>query len=354
MSSPKPAHFVVVPQAMWGHVRPILQLSLNLVTLHPHLHLTLLLAPSVKPRVEQELKSLGLSLPKGDASESETIMDRVQIIDCISNDFHLPEVWHPATMLEEAINYGATLPAFIKLLYGGGADEKVQGVVNKWTGIEPTAVMFDSFQHFVPAVVKGVVSSLGRAVPHLLAFGPSNAVSVFHMFASEKSGGLFEKVIRLANEEMAKGMDSVAAYDKYAFVTDGSVSPLPGLPTKYDFPLFATIGLPPGTFSALAPSYYSARDEAVTGFVLPTNEELEPVAVAALEQELGKKVYMTGLQFADNIWNGGKPSLIGGDADDERVLSFLDRMKEKHGSKSVCYVSFGSLFFPILRPELIH
>ncbi|TYJ51192.1 hypothetical protein B9479_008252 [Cryptococcus floricola] len=57
-------------------------------------------------------------------------------------------------------------------------------------------------------------------------------------------------------------------------------------------------------------------------------------------------------KFPEEMWEGDFSVKAGSD-DDKRVVAFLKQMKDKHGSNSVCYISFGSLFFPIFRPELI-
>jgi UDP:flavonoid glycosyltransferase YjiC (YdhE family) len=59
------------------------------------------------------------------------------------------------------------------------------------------------------------------------------------------------------------------------------------------------------------------------------------------------------LQFPESTWEGVKTSRNTSNPDDDRILSFLDRMEAKHGPRSVAYVSFGSVCFPATRPELV-
>jgi UDP:flavonoid glycosyltransferase YjiC (YdhE family) len=59
------------------------------------------------------------------------------------------------------------------------------------------------------------------------------------------------------------------------------------------------------------------------------------------------------LQFPESTWEGVKTSRNTSNPDDDRILSFLDRMEAKHGPRSVAYVSFGSAWFPATRPELV-
>ncbi len=69
------------------------------------------------------------------------------------------------------------------------------------------------------------------------------------------------------------------------------------------------------------------------------------------------------------VWKGDTQNREFFDAEDNRILSFLDRMEAKHGKNSVFYAksayysarlapsdarfSFGSQFWPVLKPELV-
>ncbi|WWC93270.1 hypothetical protein V866_000103 [Kwoniella sp. B9012] len=166
----KPAHFVAVPLAMWGHLRPLLHLSLNLLSLHPHLHLTILVTPSTAPRVESELKSTsfahiytktpsasGTSTPISETGpatvthhttlaeqqhEDKAIVDRFQIITCISPEFPLPDEWTPETMAQEGIDYARTLPSFIKALMS--REYRVDGTINKFEDIPLSFMIYNA------------------------------------------------------------------------------------------------------------------------------------------------------------------------------------------------------------------
>ncbi|WRT68708.1 uncharacterized protein IL334_005688 [Kwoniella shivajii] len=385
MTVVKPTHFVVVPLAMWGHLRPLLHLSLNLLAVHPNLHLTLLAAPSVLPKVESELKSTsfahiytpspttsGTSTPSLGASasasagastdahhtsskeqqqENKAIADRLQVITCISPEFDLPEQWDPATMAKEGVDYAKTIPAFLKDLLG--KEHKIQGINNKFEDIAPDFLIFDVFNFFIPDVMRAVSCESGNRVIPLIGFVPSNATASYHTFAEEEKGGSFAKMLRLVKEDVAKGRDTTEAYGEHSFAAYGQVKKLPGLADKFDWPNMATIPFPPGTFMAVIPSVQLTDDENMTGLICPTTAEIEMEAVEALEKDLGKRVYMVGPQFPESSWIGEHPIPKASNAEDEKVYRFLDDMDEKYGPNSVIYVSFGSIFFPVLRPEII-
>ncbi|WVQ71238.1 hypothetical protein IAR50_000763 [Cryptococcus sp. DSM 104548] len=72
-------HLVLVPAAM-GHIRPLLHLVVNLLALHPHLHATFLLTPSIAPRLEKDLEKLTRHLEKQSVAGTKFIADRLQTI----------------------------------------------------------------------------------------------------------------------------------------------------------------------------------------------------------------------------------------------------------------------------------
>ncbi|WVQ84178.1 hypothetical protein IAT38_006325 [Cryptococcus sp. DSM 104549] len=347
----KQGHAVVVPQSLWGHTRPLLHLCLNLLTLHPNLRITFLLSPSAVPRIEGELLTVPhVHLPSG---SEPPLISRLQLVKCVSADLHLPKEFSPETMMKEAMDYAAVMPAFAKDLCEGRGE--VQGAENKFTGVPVNFVIHDLFQPFAPHVFKNVAAELGTKVPALIGFCPCNASAFFHHFASEEKGGFMAKMHRLAKADIAKGRDVAEAYDEYQFYPQGEVLALPGLPPKFDYewwPLLATCPVPPGVVMTTAPSYYCVHDEATKGIILPSSADLEPESVKALEAELGKRMYMAGPQFPEEVWTA-PPPFVPTTPDDKRVLAFLSSMSAKHGPKSVAYVSFGSLFFPLLRLELV-
>ncbi|WWC71262.1 uncharacterized protein I206_105215 [Kwoniella pini CBS 10737] len=369
----KPSHFIVVPTAMWGHLRPLLHLSLNLITLHPNLHLTLLVTPSILPRVEHELKSTsfahiytksppgpGTSSPNPDLhhitpqeqiQEDKAIADKLQIITCISPEFNLPKEWSAETMAQEGMDYAQTVPKFIKALVS--KEHRLAEVENKYDDIPPNFLIYDTFLPFIPEVMRGVMSELQKPMLPLIGFVPSNAAATWHTFAEEETGGHFRLASRLIEEDIANGMDTAEAHVKHAFGTYGKVKTIPGLPPKFDWPNLATVPMPPQAFMGIIPSAKAAKDPAVHGLVCPTTAEIEPEAVEALEKEMGYRIYMAGPQFPESAWAGEHPEPKAKNEDDEKVFAFLDKMKKKHGINSVIYVSMGSLFFPATRPELI-
>ncbi|KAJ7035952.1 glucosyltransferase [Mycena alexandri] len=75
---------------------------------------------------------------------------------------------------------------------------------------------------------------------------------------------------------------------------------------------------------------------------------IESVALPYCRQfykERGQELFAVGLQAHPLCWSG--PAVIS----NERVKSFLDGAVRHYGAKSVLYISFGSLFFPVATPQ---
>ncbi|WVQ72686.1 hypothetical protein IAR50_002246 [Cryptococcus sp. DSM 104548] len=354
-----PNHLVVVPLAMWGHMRPLIHLTVNLLTLHPNLHATFLLTPSIAPRFTEHLEHLISHLRKQSAIADELpagtkpVADRLQTILCAHKGFDATKGFSPEDMKMEAETFAIVMPKVISGLYVGKYD--VEGTLNKVEGMPPDMIVYDMFQTFVPDLIVDTLGPLNIPVPPLVMFGPCSPSSIWHTLSHEDRGGTFGRMLRLAEEDIAKGVDLVEAFERYGFKGTGKAAPLPGLPTKFDYewwPHKDTIPISGPVLAGSFPAYRAFWHEKTVGIALAFTGELEPEAVAALEAETGKTIYTVGAQFPEEMWEGDFSFQAGSD-DDQRVVTFLDQMQEKHGAKSVCYISFGSIFFPLLRPELV-
>jgi len=348
MSSNSKKHVLVVPFAGWGHVRSLLHLVLNLVQTHQDLHVTLLLARSVAPRVETEINSATLAIV------SDTITsDRLQSIP-VSSELEPPDgTFDGSAMAAEAMDYAKCLPNYIQWLFGDqSAPDSCKE--NRFEGVKPTAVIFDTFQSFVPDMMDalrgpGSIPSIG--------FCPCNATSAFNHFAPTEQGGLVGQMGQEAEKAIQAGGDVMESFAKFAFSTSDEVVKRPGLPDVYAYeyyPMASVCPLPGPVFAQLINMHKSVLKPSTSGLILPSFADLEPEVVKTLSGILNKPIHMVGMQFPEPIWQGRLLDQVGfKDAEDKRVMRFLDEMKEKYGDNRVVYVSLGSVFWPLLRPELM-
>ncbi|KAJ7751888.1 hypothetical protein DFH07DRAFT_921892 [Mycena maculata] len=133
--------------------------------------------------------------------------------------------------------------------------------------------------------------------------------------------------------------------------SSGLIVTCPGAPDMYDYERVAhASGAPEGIAQLLISAQALAK--AADGYIVPTALCFEPVGVPycrELYQKLGQELFVVGLQTHDLCWSDAAPV-----APTNAVVNvFLENSVRQYGPKSVLYISFGSLFFPITTPELV-
>ncbi|WVQ72680.1 hypothetical protein IAR50_002240 [Cryptococcus sp. DSM 104548] len=356
ITSAPPAHVVVVPVSITGHLRPLLQLILNLLQTHPNLHASLLVGPSAAAQVQRSLVQLTafLGLESVDQLKEgyKAVVDRLQLVECHTKGFEPSPVLDPSSAQHEAKDFAAALPGALASLYD--SSKQPEGTENKFASIKPTSIIYDFLRYFVPEITRAVLGASGIPLPPLVTFVPSNSVGAYHSLTSEDKGGAFARLDRLTSEEIARGSTPKEAYEKYTNVFDGKVVTLPGLPPKFDYeyrPHTCCLPGAPESLMGVTKACVGLRDPSVTGLILP-GAEIGTEGVEALAADWGRDLYIVGPQVPAQIW-AGKTASRAATPDDAKVFKFLDDMKAKHGPKSVAYVSLGTLFYPVLRPEIM-
>ncbi|KAJ7086934.1 hypothetical protein C8R44DRAFT_991438 [Mycena epipterygia] len=87
------------------------------------------------------------------------------------------------------------------------------------------------------------------------------------------------------------------------------------------------------------------------GYIVPTAVCFEPVGVPHWREvchRRGRELFTVGMQAHELCWTD-----VASPPRNEIVQSFLENTVREYGPKSVLYISFGSLFFPIATPQLI-
>lgn len=129
----------------------------------------------------------------------------------------------------------------------------------------------------------------------------------------------------------------------------------PGLAPGYDyehFPQMASVPIPPAgpLFVALSGKLFL---ENMTGVIFPwSSDVLEKGAIEHAQLLFPtKELFAIGVQGPDDLWEG--KSVVASTQDRDPALQFLDKVLETKGEKQAMYISFGTVFFPALRPDLI-
>ncbi|ODO05735.1 hypothetical protein I350_04796 [Cryptococcus amylolentus CBS 6273] len=351
-----PAHVVVIPVAITGHLRPLLQLVLNLLQAHPNLHASLLVSPFAAAQVQRNLVQLTafLGLDSVDQLKAgyKAVVDRLQLVECCTKGFEPSSVLSASSAQMEAKDFSEALPGALASLYD--SSRQAEGAENKFASIKPTSIIYDFLRYFVPEITRAVLNASNIPLPPLVAFMPTNSIGAYHAMTYEDKGGAFARLDRLTKEEIAKGSTPKEAYQKYTNVFDGKVINLPGLPPKFDYeyrPHTCCLPGSPEMLMGVTKASVGVRDPSVTGLILP-GSEIGAEGADALAADWGRDLYIVGPQAPAQIW-GGKTASKAATPDDAKAFEFLDDMKAKYGPKSVAYISLGTLFYPLLRPEIM-
>ncbi|KAJ7721999.1 hypothetical protein B0H16DRAFT_1431546 [Mycena metata] len=129
----------------------------------------------------------------------------------------------------------------------------------------------------------------------------------------------------------------------------GVVVKFPGAPDMYDYErlAYATGPPPPGIGALFSLTHNMCKS--VDGFIAVTSTCLEPVAIPFCRQfykERGQELFAVGMQAHELCWDQTHPIPLS----NETIKCFLDKAVSEHGPRSVLYISFGSLYFPVATP----
>ncbi|KAJ7436043.1 hypothetical protein FB451DRAFT_1308094 [Mycena latifolia] len=319
-------HIVTLLIPAWGHTVSYLSIATQMVQKDPTLVMTLVQHNIIVPQMEAELKPC-----KYDHG-------RLRIIGVGEKD----------------IAFG---PDMVKLAVGqllGGWMELLPQLAQGSDGWPPPhALHLD----FVAGgyVIEPTKQIAGPACKTLLWWSASLASMPAHLtdydFAAIAQG-IYEDEGRRKGRSLEAILDAVTLAWNESDEHSGRIVKQPGAPDMYDHERLA-YGSPPA--EGLAQLLVAAQGLArvVDGFIVPAARCMEPVAVPqcrAMYRARGQELFAVGSLAHELCWVDDAPPAPPTDA---IVREFLDSAQAEYGPKSVLFISFGSLFFPIATPELI-
>ncbi|KAI0631464.1 UDP-Glycosyltransferase/glycogen phosphorylase [Trametes polyzona] len=324
-------HIVSFPYQAWGHARPLINLSARLVKLRD-VNVTLLATNAFYDRIVDELAR---SFSPGE----EDFAKRVRVVSLgdtdtfrfYSIDTEFKVLWQKL-VAGEAVTCSKTGNTFAPLP-------------------KPSAVIADLFAVYP---VRAIREISGNSVK-IFTWTCVATYATFHMFGPEKLGGRGHVLPKIEAEVKRTGRPFAEVCKELALEPKGKVVKVPGLPPMYDYEYFPQdFPIPDEIRLTIFPYVYDTV-ELADGAFLMTAEPYEPEAVAAAKgwyAETGRPAYVCGPllppRSATAIEKEKQQSKEAG-----QIQKFLDTTLKTDGEKSLLYISFGSVFWPVKSPEKV-
>ncbi|ODN76652.1 hypothetical protein L202_05295 [Cryptococcus amylolentus CBS 6039] len=323
-------------------MRPLFHLILNLLKLHPHIRATILLSPATSDRMIKDLNAFTNSEKKLQSrGGTGSISEHLQVVTCGKDS---TVVYDAAAAQKDIEDYSTVLPGFIKEIFSGERDLGY-GRNNRFASMIPTKIIMDMCQFTVPDILRKAVSEVDQPMPPVLVFCPISFSAMYSMFVTNGLQGMYGRVLRNIDRDVAAGIPVKDAYAKRSFDFPGEVVKFIDIPYKYDYelePHWALQEIPVESLMAFFPIYHTMFDPIVSGFIMPFTGEFEAETIKVIEKEMGKPLFSVGPQVPADMWNNTLQREIASD-DDRKALTFLDDMETVHGPKSVCYLRLISM-----------
>ncbi|CAK5266642.1 unnamed protein product [Mycena citricolor] len=321
-------HIMTLLAPAWGHTLPYIHLSTRMLAQDPELGVTIVQHNLILPKLLKELSACAYD------------KDRLRI-----KAVGVKEVKFSPEVVEEAN----------KQLAEGWLDflTEAVGAAQPLAWPKPHTVHMDFFVGgFVINPTKAI---LGPATKVVLWCSAGVTICPDH-FGEYNFGKIAREIF--ADEERRAGRsleeilgDVVVAWNG-SDKLDGRVVDLVGALQIYDYERNAQGA---GGPRQIAPVWAAAQELAAVADALlcPASSALEPLGAPYCRQyyeSRGKELFLVGPQMNDTEW---EVSVVGTGPGEPRVKAFLDDSLAKYGPKSVMYISFGSLFFPVATPHLV-
>ncbi|EIW68333.1 hypothetical protein TREMEDRAFT_63504 [Tremella mesenterica DSM 1558] len=243
---------------------------------------------------------------------------------------------------------------------------------------KPKLFIYDGFQvGFIPALEAATKRLRIPNRPKTMLFFPCLVSWAANCWATVEEGSDLARAVEKTDRiKIATGLDEAEAMGIAFSTFTNDIIKTPGLDPIYDHEYYQCYrSLSSGVYevdraqnrmlSSLDPQFHSIHSlpslmavrrslwhqrEYCDGFIFSWDPELEPEAREAFQRSTGKSCWPMGLQLAPEIWEGVLPRV---DEQGEKIVRWLDHVKDVRGSGSVLYICFGSLFWPMRRPDLI-
>ncbi|KAL1942706.1 hypothetical protein VTO73DRAFT_4946 [Trametes versicolor] len=329
--SAAPKHIVAFPYQAWGHARPLINLTAKLVKLR-NINVTLL---STNEFYDRAVSELARSFVPGE----EEFAKRIRIVS----------LGHSQTFAFNGID--DSFEAAWEKIAAGEALVCAKSAARFEPLPLPDAVVID---FFAVQPIRAIKKISGKSVK-IYSWIPGSTYAVFYLFGPDKLGGRGDIITKVEAEVKRSGRPFEEVAGELAFIPKGEVVKVPALPPMYDYEYYPQdFPIPMELAIAIFPYVFQTM-ESCDGALLITAEPYEAEAVAAVKNwyaETGRPAYVCGpLLPPTSATATAKEKQQSTEA--VQIQEFLDTTLKTSGEKSLLYISFGSLFWPVKTPEQI-
>ncbi|KAH9895030.1 UDP-Glycosyltransferase/glycogen phosphorylase [Cubamyces lactineus] len=331
MDLPAPdSHLVSFAFEAWGHTRPLIAFAARVVKMRPVL-VTLFTTDAFYGRIKTELS-------RSFEPDEEAYRSRLRLVS----------IAHGNTFAAEPLD-SAFAVAWRKLLNG-------EDVVCTKTGdCFPTALQPDALlvEFFSNGPIREVRASCGDKVK-IYVWLPNMLAAFWRTCGPEDMGGLGNAHRKALEEARTTGKSYEEIAFRMIFGGSGVVVRPAGMPPMYDYEYH------PQRFTLLhemgSARFTESFDtlELTDGIVSSTAETYEREMVRATRkwcEDNSKQAFVVGpLRVSGTNANAYEKELS---AASTEVEAFLQNALVAYGEKSVLYISFGSFFWPVEKPEML-
>ncbi|KAJ3855119.1 hypothetical protein EV368DRAFT_62701 [Lentinula lateritia] len=317
--------------AAWGHNKPMAALAVIITRARPDIVITVITTGIIYPKFYNELKS------KLSAEEYDLLSSRINIID-ISGPLVDPfEPLHEFAPTYTAIWKSEPIACKSSGKTFSGLPRPVVAIIDPfasyaWESIHATS------QKKVP-IITWISAPSG---PYLGLCGPASFGGVADPSLETETG------LNLARAQLFEPLrEEEKSVPQPLLATTPTVlkkTMVPGMPPMYEHEWRPQISLlPEGPLERLGQIYTRLGD----GVITVSNSVYERESMEAMKEWLsgiGKPTYaLAPLSLPRRKRQQG---------DDTDILLFLDAIKERFGTKSLIYISFGTFFWPPQQEKL--
>ncbi|KAJ7088132.1 hypothetical protein C8R44DRAFT_892927 [Mycena epipterygia] len=295
-------HIVAMLVPAWGHIVGHIYLAMQMLQKDPNLVITMVQHSSAVDQMEAELKTCTYDTA------------RLRIIGLGKRDF----VFSPAAIKEcftqLIAGWMETIP---KLSEGNEGWPKPQTL---------------HLEYAIGGIVIEPIKQMVGPDCKILIWWCCGLVSMPANLHDYNFVAIAEEIYADPSRREDRSMDDILAAIGQAWNGSDRLSGLiiksPGMPDMYDYERISySAGPAKGVIEVLVPAQKLAK--MVDGIIV--------------------ELFIVGLQVHEQCWTDASPA----PPTNATVAAFLDTALVQHGPKSVLYISFGSLYFPVATPALV-